>query len=1405
MKDPDWYLGLDIGTNSVGFSATDKAYNILAKGGKLQCGARLFEDAKDASERRSFRSLRRRFARRKVRIDLLQKLFDSEIASKDPSFFIRLNESALHLEDKSKGEKYPLFNDKDLTDKEHYKRFPTIYHLRKHLLENEEKDIRLLYLACHHLIKYRGHFLFQQFDTKRSNSGYLELIKSINEGIDGDGFDTANFADIPGIIKDKSKSTAKQWFEIKGKINPTGEKRLNAIFTAMQGNKIPLSKIWDDLGDAEKEIKEELKEFKFSSEKYDECLAAAEAILNDDQLGFLALLKPFYDLVQLDRVMAGASSISEAMVARYDEHKEDLKLLKSFIKQHLPDEYSKMFRQNTNYKDKGFAHASYVNYIGSNITHGEKPISHFIMCIKKGEEPMTATYDDFLKYTDSVIEKAKDKGGYQTLKEKIDNKTLCKIHNTQDNSYIPYQLGEAELRAILEKQKKNFPFLEGVDECSTGSDECGTVSDKCDTDSDEFGTVSDKCSTDSDECGTVSDKIVSLFTFRIPYYVGPLSEKDKGKFAWIEKNDGFCGQRVTPWNFEQVVDKVASGENFITRMTAKCTYLTAQDVIPKQSLLYQKYMLLQDLNNLKINGNRIEQKLKLFLYHGICQTENKLSKAKIKRCLVESGKIKKTDTVGKENENDTAFNASLSSQIKLRNILGENFKEELCEDMIKWHTVFGDEKKPVEQKLRAVYGKKLTEKQITDLAKLSFAGWARFSKKFLSEITATDKATGETARSIIKLLEDTTLNLMEILNSDHYCPKFLDTILKENAGESDTKVDYGLVKDLYCSPIVKRSIWQAILISKELTKINGCAPKKVFIEVTRGKDKKQKGKMKSSRRKQIEELLNKVVKDVTYIAALKREFDEKTDETEFRSDKLYLYFTQLGKCMYSGEAIVLDDLKDDSLYDIDHIYPQSKIKDDSFTNRVLVKRSANTDKTDKYPIEATIQAKQKSFWAMLKDKGFINAEKYSRLTCVQPLSNDMIGGFINRQLVSTNQAVKETANALKLLFGGDSKIVYSKAGNVSEFRHTHGLVKCREVNHLHHAHDAYLNIVVGNVWDSVYGQYWNTGITFNEDHALENLFKKDRPDIWQTAYSEKIESYLFDNKKYLNKFPVTTWPFEKKGAFYDQTIHPKGKGQFALHEGYDTAKYGGYKNGYNAYNCVIEYDEKDGKRIRGMFSVPVRFAPFFNDCNQGQFLEKMAENNKLADKKPTLIMRKIPIKSVLEVDGIRAYMNTGVTVDGSCECSVSAEWYPDKEIIKIIKDIFKHHTLVAEKQISAEDKETSGDIAFAKGKKISREDNLKVYDAIIKQITKPLYAKLVLVKNSKQITREKFKEEKTLKQVEDIIDLLNVIIANKKKADAIFKFTKKDKKAVLENSDVYLITQSVTGLFENRIVLNTKG
>lgn len=128
----NYYVGVDAGTNSVGWAVTDHDYNLLKFKGKHMWGVRLFEEAKDASARRMARGNRRRLERTKKRLELLEILFNNEIVKIDPTFFIRMHDSNLYQEDKTdKTCSYSLFNDPDFSDVDYLKKYPTIYHLRK--------------------------------------------------------------------------------------------------------------------------------------------------------------------------------------------------------------------------------------------------------------------------------------------------------------------------------------------------------------------------------------------------------------------------------------------------------------------------------------------------------------------------------------------------------------------------------------------------------------------------------------------------------------------------------------------------------------------------------------------------------------------------------------------------------------------------------------------------------------------------------------------------------------------------------------------------------------------------------------------------------------------------------------------------------------------------------------------------------------------------------------------------------------------------------------------------------------------------------------------------------------------------------------------------------------------------
>lgn len=577
-----YYLGLDIGTNSVGWAVTDENYNLCKYAGKRMWGIRLFEGGETAEQRRISRSNRRRLSRKKQRIDLLQELFAEEIAKMDPTFFIRLNESRLHLEDKSTGEKFPLFTDKDYTDIQYYKEYPTMYHLRKELIENSKvHDVRLVYLACHHILKNRGHFLINGSfsDVKKLSSVCESMLNSFN-GISKYQIEINDIERLEEILSDRKKQKSVkakeliQIFECGPCEDKTDEKTCKAIvsnlskwLTGLKGN---INSIFDMQFE---EI--DTSSFSFTEPKYEDTISAALEEKYPDYADVIQKIKTVYDWSVLVEIMAGEDYLSFAKVNAYNKHKENLCILKEVIRKYCDSEmYHKFFN--------GFDEKNgYGNYIGSIYKNGHS------YAMKK------CSTEDFYKTLGKILDKIQpekeDENVLEELKVEVKNQTLLPLARTTANGTIPNQVHIQELKAILDNAKKYLPFLN-----------------------------------EKDEYGTVAEKIISIAKFRIPYYVGPLSTRHKkqGANSWIvRKQEG----RIYPWNFEEMVDLEQSNKEFIQRMTNKCTHLIGEDVLPKNSLLYSRYMVLNELNNLRIRGNKISVNLKQELYKELFCTKAKVT------------------------------------------------------------------------------------------------------------------------------------------------------------------------------------------------------------------------------------------------------------------------------------------------------------------------------------------------------------------------------------------------------------------------------------------------------------------------------------------------------------------------------------------------------------------------------------------------------------------------------------------------------------------------------------------------------------------------------------------------------------------------------------------------------------
>ena len=63
-------------------------------------------------------------------------------------------------------------------------------------------------------------------------------------------------------------------------------------------------------------------------------------------------------------------------------------------------------------------------------------------------------------------------------------------------------------------------------------------------------------------------------------------------FKIVKENEGKERTKITPWNIDEVVNKEKTREGFFKKLTNSCTYLVGETVLPKVSLVYEKYLAL---------------------------------------------------------------------------------------------------------------------------------------------------------------------------------------------------------------------------------------------------------------------------------------------------------------------------------------------------------------------------------------------------------------------------------------------------------------------------------------------------------------------------------------------------------------------------------------------------------------------------------------------------------------------------------------------------------------------------------------------------------------------------------------------------------------------------------------------
>ena len=757
---------------------------------------------------------------------------------------------------------------------------------------------------------------------------------------------------------------------------------------------------------------------------------------------------------------------------------------------------------------------------------------------------------------------------------------------------------------------------------------------------------------------------------------------------------------------------------------------------------------------------------------------------------------------------DININSSLSSYGKMFAIFGERLKEDvirkIAEEIIYWGTIFSDSKKMFRKHLtKYVEQGILGESQVKRILGYKFKDWGRFSKALLT-LQGIDKSTGELL-SLENAMWEYSLNFMELINSDDFTFKDELENRRTAAIKSLSEFTYEDLEDTYFSVPVKRMIWQTILVVREVEQIMGYAPKKVFVEMARSEEEKGDKGRKDSRGTQLLELYKNIKNTENH--DWKKEISEANESGKLRSKKLYLYYTQMGRDMYTGEEINIDMLYDDSMYDIDHIYPRHYVKDDSIVNNlVLVNRRANQDiKKDLYPIPDKIisNPKVQELWKMLHKQNLITDEKYKRLMSRSHFTEKQLGDFIARQLVETRQGTKGIAELLGQLFK-DTEIVYAKATNVSDFRRDNGFVKSRLVNDFHHAQDAYLNIVVGNVYYTKFTKNpWNfIKKDFDKDrnkngYNLAKMFDRDvvrGDDIAWIAAKDDRQGTIETVRKMMRKNTplMTRMNFEQHGGIANATLYSAKKAKV---ENYiplkssdtklgDVTKYGGFTSATISYYFVVHH--KEGKKeITTIEALPLYCKNKVENEENG-LLKYCEEVLGYGDVK--ILINKLKIQSLLEINGYQFHLSgkTGnqLILRNAMNLCVPEKW---TAYIKKLEKLVVGHV---------------------KEQAITSEANIELYDLLTDKHLNSVYAKRPNAYGQKLVDdRGNFVNLNLESQCEAILQILQLtkIGNNETNLKLIGESEHSGKMRISKNLKVIdkpaIICQSVTGLYERKIYI----
>lgn len=587
------------------------------------------------------------------------------------------------------------------------------------------------------------------------------------------------------------------------------------------------------------------------------------------------------------------------------------------------------------------------------------------------------------------------------------------------------------------------------------------------------------------------DDYILIFNRKRKYYEGPGNEKsrtDYGRYTTkIDENGNYINE-----------------DNIFEKLIGKCSVYPEELRAAGASYTAQEFNLLNDLNNLTINGRKLEEDEKHAIVERIKISNTVNMRKIIADCIgekIEDFRGARVDKSGKE----------LFHKFEIYNKMRKALSE-ICIDITDYSREDLD-------KIGYILTINTDKEAILDAFKDSCLN---IDPEVVECLIKLRKSNG----ALFSKWQSFSLKIMNELIPEMYIqPKEQMTLLTEMGVTKGTADEFkglkyipvDVISDEIYNPVVRRSVRISFkIINAVLKKYKHL--ESIVIEMPRDRNSDEQKKRINDSQKMNE-------KEMAFIEKkLAVNYGIKLSPADFSSQKqltlkLKLWNEQNGICLYSGRNIDPNDILNNSdLFEIDHIIPRSISFDDARSNKVLVYRSENQKKGNQTPYYYlthssgtwTYEQFKTTVIELSKKKEYaISRKKVQNLLYSEDITKmEVLKGFINRNINDTSYASRMILNTVQNFFKSkesDTKVKVIKGSYTHQMRNNMKLDKNRDESYSHHAVDAML-IGFSELGYEAYRKLQGEFIDFETGEIL-------RRDMWDENMSDDVYAdYLYGQK-----------------------------------------------------------------------------------------------------------------------------------------------------------------------------------------------------------------------------------------------------------------------------------------------------